>query len=438
MPSPLPAQRRSVPAPAACALALGVMLFAGNGAALAQKGPSTQSPAPAESPTETPVLVDENAISFAEGLQPMIERLHAQEDLSDADRFTLAGAQFLRGVELALQTRYRLGVTDGLDLLPVLRLELPTNPAPEPFSGAFIETIFADLDSQMVAARETLGRIDDGAEFTATIDLSSVWMDANADGVRQDAEQLLAIGAVAIGGRGALAGVNDSPGALVIDFDQSDAAWLAAYTHLLSTTSDMVLAFAPAATIDEVLGAGAQLDAWSRRNNPGFTGDDALWVDLAATVIRVLEQQPDAERTQSARLHMLAMVEENRTFWQRVGAETDQTREWIPNDGQTSGLGIDFPGGTGPAWLAVLDDLEALLEGELLAPHWRLGTRGGTHGINIRTMLDAPQSYNLLGIIQGAGILYAVEEGTLISDANWRSFETLVGRGRGFFPFLLN
>jgi hypothetical protein len=263
-------------------------------------------------------------------------------------------------------------------------------------------------------------------------------MDANTDGVRQDAEQLLAIGAVAIGGRGALAGVNDSPGALVIDFDQSDAAWLAAYTHMLSSTSDMVLAFAPAAIIDEVMGAGAQLDALSRRSNPGFTGNDARWADLAATVIRVLEQQPDADRTQSARLHMLAMVDENRSFWQRVGAETDQTREWIPNDAQNSGLGIDFPGGTGPAWLAVLDDLEALLEGELLAPHWRLGTRGGSHGINIRTMLDEPQSYDLLGIIQGAGILYAVEEGTLISDANWRSFQTLVGRGRGFFPFLLN
>lgn len=434
MPSPLPAQRRSITAPAACALAMATVLLAGNGEALAQKGPSTQSPAPAE----TPVLADENAISFAEGLQPMINRLRADEDISDADRFTLAGAQFLRGVELALQTRYRVGATEGIDFLPVLRLELPTNPAPEPFSGAIIETIFADLESQMEAARDTLGQIDEGAQFTATINLSSVWMDANIDGMRQDAEQLLTLGAVAIGGRRAVAARDEMPGALVIDFDQSDAAWLAAYTHMLSSTSDMVLAFAPAAIIDEVMGAGVQLDALSRRNNPGFTGNDARWADLAATVIRVLEQQPDADRTQSARLQMLAMVDENRTFWQRVGAETDQRREWIPNDGQRSGLGIDFPGGTGPAWLAVLDDLEALLEGELLAPHWRLGTRGGSHGINIRTMLDAPQSYDLLGIIQGAGILYAVEEGPLISDANWRSFQTLVGRQRGFFPFLLN
>ncbi len=434
MPSPLPAQRGSVSAPAAFALALSTVLLAGNGDALAQKGPSTQTPAPAE----TPVPVDENAISFAEGLQPMIDRLSADTDLGDADRFTLAGAQFLRGVELALQTRYSVGVTEGLDFLPVLRLDLPENPSPEAFSGAVIETIFADLDAQMDAARATLGQIDEDAQFTATIDLSSVWMDANTDGVRQDAEQLLTIGAVAIGGRQAVAALDDLPGALVIDFDQSDAAWLAAYTHMLSSASDMVLAFAPAAVIDEVMGAGAQLEALSRRDNPGFTGNDARWADLAATIIRVLEQQPGADRTQSARLHMLAMVAQNRTFWRRVGAETDQTREWIPNDAQSSGLGIDFPGGTGPAWLAILDDLEALLEGELLAPHWRLGARSGSHGINIRTMLDEPQSFDLLGIIQGAGILYAVEDGTLISDANWRSFQTLVGRQRGFFPFLLN
>jgi hypothetical protein len=303
-----------------------------------------------------------------------------------------------------------------------------------------IETIFADLDTQMEAARTSLDQIDDDAQFTATIDLSTIWMDANTDGVRQDSEQLFAIGCCGVWRAQSLHRIRSMamPGALVIDFDQSDAAWLAAYTHLLSGTSDMVLAFAPAAIIDEVMDAGAQLDALSAGNNPGFTGEDGRWADVIAATIRVLEQQPDAERTQSARLHMLAMVEENRTFWQRVGAETDQAREWIPNDAQCSGLGIDFPGGTGPAWLAVLDDLEALLEGDLLAPHWRLGTQGASHGINIRTMLDAPQSYDLLEIIQGAGILYAVEQGEVINTTNWRQFQNLVGRQRGFFPFLLN
>ena len=264
-------------------------------------------------------------------------------------------------------------------------------------------------------------------------------MDVNADGIRQEAEQLLSIGAIAIGGGRALEALNDQPGALVIDFDFADAAWLTAYSHMLSGTSDMVLAFAPATIIDQMLDGGARLDAISNSDDPGFTGDDARWVDLITALIRVLEQQPDAELTQSARLHLLSMVGENRTFWQRVGAETDQAREWIPNDTQRSGLGIEFPSGTGPAWLAVLDDLEALLEGELLAPHWRLGwSESATHGVNLRTMLDTPQSFDVLGIVQGSGVLYALEEGPVINSDSWDSFETLVGRQRGFFPFLLN
>ena len=438
MPSAPPAQRRSGAAPVAFALALGAALLVDGGVAFAQKGPSEQAPAPQDVPGDATAPVDSDAISFAEGLQPMIDRLAANEDLSDAELFTLAGAQFLRGIELALQTRYRVGATQGIDFLPVLRLNLPTNPNAEPFSGAMIETIFADLDVQMDAARATLDQIDDDAQFTASIDLSSVWMDANADGEHQDDEQLLSIGAIAIGGRQAMGALEAMPGNLVIDFDQSDAAWLNAYTHLLSGTSDMVLAFEPSAIIDDVMRAGAELDALSARANLGFTGDDGRWADIIAAAIRVFEQQPDSDRTQSARLHWLAVVSQNRTFWQRVGAETDQAREWIPNDAQTSGLGIDFPDGTGPAWLAVLDDLEALLEGDLLAPHWRLGTQGASHGINIRTMLDAPQSYDLLEIIQGAGILYAVEQGEVISNTNWRQFQNLVGRQRGFFPFLLN
>lgn len=439
MPSPTSAQC-TAPAPRVATLALGAVLLAvgllviGNSQALAQKGPSTQT----QAPVETLAPVDENAISFAEGLQPMIDRLSAENELSDADRFTLAGAQFLRGIELALQTRYRFGATQEIEFLPVLRLSLPSNPSPEPFSGAVIETIFADLQTQMDATRQTLAPLDDAEEFTATIDLSSVWVDANNDGERQNVEQVLTLGAVAIGGRAAQAALDDLPGALMIDFDLADASWLTAYTHLLSGTSDMVLALAPGDVIDEALGSGAALDALRAGPRPGFTGQDTRWADLIAALIWVLEQPPDADHTQSARTHLLSMVAQNRTFWQRVGDESDTSREWIPSDTQASGLGIDFPAATGPAWLAILDDLEAMLEGELLAPHWRLGAMNSSHGINIRTMLDDPRSYDLLGIIQGAGILYAIEEGNVISDANWRRFQTLVGRQAGFFPFLLN
>jgi hypothetical protein len=124
MPSAPPAQRTAGAASAAFALALGAALLVTGGTAFAQKGPSEPAPTPQDVPGDETAPVDSDAMSFAEGLQPMIDRLAATDTLSDADRFTLAGAQFLRGIELALQTRYRVGATRGIDMLPVLRLEL--------------------------------------------------------------------------------------------------------------------------------------------------------------------------------------------------------------------------------------------------------------------------------------------------------------------------
>lgn len=394
--------------------------------ALAQKGPSGNP-------------IDPDAISFAEGLQPMIERLSAQDDLTQAQTFTLAGAQFLRGVELAYQTRYRYGASEGMAAgLALMRLGLRPNPEPEPFTGAVIETLFSDVDSQMDEARATLATLGQAPNFTAPVDLTSLWLDINTDGEQQPMESLPALLFGMLGGRGGQAGTDAINEGIVADFDGSDAAWLAAYTHFLSSTANLVLALQPAPIIDDVFADGAALDErFSGRPNRTL-GGETRGIDTIVSWILVLEQTPLAEHTREAREHMIAMVAKNRVFWEAVAAETDQGREWIPSPTQTAALPITFPGEVGPRWLAVLDDVEAMLEGRLLVPHWRLGGEGATHGINIKTFLDTPQSTDLLGLFHGRGVLFAVEEGPIISADNWQAFQTLVGRGGGFFPFLLN
>lgn len=411
------------------AMVLAAVLFAASaGSAFAQKGPSSQ----------TSAAIDPDAISFNEGLQPMIDRLSAQGSTTEEEVFTLAGAQFLRGVENALQTRYRYGATQGMLGLALMQLGLPANPEPEPFSGAVLETLFSDVDAQMDAARETLGSLGIVTTFTVPVDVSSIWFDIDADGTRSDAESLPAVMAGLFGGRRAGEALEAFGSAPVVDFDQSDAAWLTAYTHVLSATANLVLALQPADIIDEVFAEGAALDARFAGERNRMLGGETRAIDTIVAWILVLEQVPLAENTSAAREHMLALVAENRVFWDAVATETDQRREWIPSPTQTSALPITFPGEIGPAWLAVLDDLEALLEGRLLAPHWRLGGAGATHGINIATFLEEPQSTDILGLIQGRGVLFAVEEGPVISDDNWQAFRTLVGRGGSFFPFLLN
>ena len=432
-PAPFPRRRtRSVSLVLGLCLAVAGTALSGT-AAWAQKGPSTNDAGEREA-----VEFDQSALRFDAGLQATVDTLTAQDGLEPDESFVLAAAHFLRGIEIAFQSRYRHGVTNSITAIAVMRLGLPPNPQPEPFTGAVIETLFLDLETHMDAARDVLATIDDDASFSVPLDLASLWLDVNADGTAQPGENLLQLTGAVFGGRQARGALEQMAGQLIVDFDQSDAAWLNAYTHLISGTGDLVLALQPADIIDAVFADGAELDALHQGRLEGWMADGPRTVDTVLSWILVLEQTPDADHTRSARENMLAMIASNRIFWERVGAETDNGREWIPAPQQSSALPVAFPGEVGPQWLAILDDLEALLEGEVLAPHWRLGGMDGSHGINIRTFLENPQSMDLLGLIHGRGVLFAVEEGPIISTANWQAFQSLVGRQGGFFPFLLN
>jgi hypothetical protein len=82
-----------------------------------------------------------------------------------------------------------------------------------------------------------------------------------------------------------------------------------------------------------------------------------------------LRQQPDIGHARSARHYWVAMIAANSRFWTAVAAESDNDREWIPNARQTSALPVTLAPDAGPAWLRVLDDAEAVLNGRLLIPH---------------------------------------------------------------------
>jgi hypothetical protein len=158
-------------------------------------------------------------------------------------------------------------------------------------------------------------------------------------------------------------------------------------------------------------------------------------VDRLAMVWFALQQQPDPALTRAARDHLLAMVAANRRFWALVEAETDNRAEWVPNDRQTSALGIDMPPGTGAAWQAVLADAEALLTGRKLIPHWRLGPGAG---INLARMFDDPAPVDIASWAQGSGILPWAEPGPRLTPEAWRAFTRIVGGDSVLFAVLLN
>jgi hypothetical protein len=369
------------------------------------------------------------------GLFATEARLAALPFPSDADRFALGGVHFLRTIETALQNRWRSGMHDPTGMLPVLRLPMGDNPDAGTFDPSSVATLFRDMITGMETARAPLEAIPDGADFTVEIALDDLWFDINQNDQRDAGEGLVDVAGSLLLGQRRVPGTPASP-APVIRFDAADAAWLAAYTHLLTGISELVLAYDPTASLTKVQTANAAMaDLSPLVPRATLFPNEAQVVDALYVMIDALNQMPDAVRTASARDHFLHMIRENRHFWARVAAETDNDHEWLPNDAQTSALGIMVPQGMGDRWLAVLADGEALLNGQVLVPYWRLGDGGG---INVGKMFTDPAPIDLIGWIQGTDAVAYMDQGPMISGENWRMFERLVGGEAMLFSIFLN
>jgi len=366
------------------------------------------------------------------GLAATESRLAALPSPSEADRFALGGIRFLRAVEASFQTRYRTGMTDVTGTIPFLRLDQGAAPDAT-FAPGDVAALFADAATGMAAARAPLADLATGPEFALTIRLGDVWFDVNADAARTPDEDLMALlGPSLMGWR--WFDRDPATPAPTITFDRADAAWLSAYTHLLEGVSEVILAYDPT----EALTRAAAARDGMRAISPPYAEEffvitpfvDAIWVMLDA-----LDQQPDAARLSKAQAHFLSMVSDNRAFWAAVESESDNIAEWLPNDRQTSALGLTLPPGTGATWLAVLADGEALLKGEKLIPYWRLGDGAG---VNLARMFTDPAPIEVKDWIQGTGALPYLEKGDTITPENWQQFQAMMGGDAMLMSLWLN
>ncbi len=365
-----------------------------------------------------------------DGISATAARLAALPGPTPEQLFALAGLRFLGGVEQALQLRWQTDVQADWSDLPVMRLPIPDNPAPRPFRGADLTAMLTGLDGAMAesrAALDTLGPQD----FALEIALSDLWFDIDGNGHRDPGE---AVAEVA----GMVTGTGGGPGAgPVVRFDTADAAWLSAYTHLLQGFTGVARAYAPAAAVDRILDASAQL-AELQKGAPPSNAWDMMFgrqVDRVAIILTALAQTPDADLTRYARSHLLAMIADNRRFWTLVAAETDNAQEWVPNDAQTSALGLPMAPGTGAHWLAVLAEAERLLNGEVLAPHWRMGSAAG---IDVKALFETPPAIDLVTMIQGEDLLPYARKGPVMSLAAWDDFARLVEGDTLLYATFLN
>ncbi|MDP5358695.1 MAG: hypothetical protein NWR52_00865, partial [Paracoccaceae bacterium] len=234
-----------------------------------------------------------------------------------------------------------------------------------------------------------------------------------------------------------LATLEAAGGAPTITFDTSDVAWLQAYTHVFSGTAEMVMAFDPTDVIAKVQTNAETIAAL--RDGPApmmfFSDNDETIADIITIVLGVLEQEPDPTHTRAALADFRAVIAHNLVFWDRVRAETDNKREFIPNATQQSALGMLFPQNIDSAWQAVLMDASQVLEGELLIPHWRTGQ---TVGINLNAWLENPSSLDVVGVIAGSDLAPYMEAGPLVTTEAMDEFGRLTGGNFALFAFTLN
>ena len=93
------------------------------------------------------------------------------------------------------------------------------------------------------------------------------------------------------------------------------------------------------------------------------------------------------------------------------------------------------PAGTGARWLAVLDDAEKLLNGQVLIPYWRL--RQGA-GLNLQSMFEDPIPVDIAEWVHGVGLMRYAEEGQRLARDNWLDFTRLARGDTMMFVVFLN
>lgn len=421
------------------------------------------------------------------GLSGARAKLEAQPSRSVDDQFALGGILFLEAVERAYGARWTYGFTGVTLPVPVLRTELPPNPNPEAFVPETMMQIMDRFVEDMNAVEEALSALPDDADPSFVLNLPDLWLDIDQNGERGENEGFSDLLTQSIMSRGQimrlereLEGTPDMPDprAATIRFDGSDVHWLAAYAQVLQGVGELVLAFDPTSEIAKVMAfqdaileqqltmletlpadqvAGLRdlilrerpnlsdeevdrlvAEMANRRINPGRPspfGQFAQPVDVISIVIETLRHEPDPARIAKAQAHFLNMIEHNRDFWSSLDAETDNDREWIPNATQTAALGLELPGEIGPAWLAVLDDAEAILKGEALIPFWRFADG---FGVDLNAYVADPGPVPIVEWIQGSAALPYARQGEVLDSNSWRQFRRMTRGQTGLLVILLN
>ncbi|MEO8272330.1 MAG: hypothetical protein ABI557_21660 [Aureliella sp.] len=314
---------------------------------------------------------------FANGETALLLALDTNP-MDDELRFGLGVLQFVRAVENLGKGLYEYGAVSANSRTPFLRLPVPQNPTPSPISykafGRMLDLFAADLSR----AEATLAMIGDD-NVKLRLRLANIKFDFTGTGENQTT--LLDVLAKLNGGRFLFEIANPE---FRIHFDRGDVAWLRAYCHLLCAMVDGYRSIDLEAEFAQRVASVFPNVVSSRKTTNPSAG-------VASFQLQVV----DSTRLRQMRQHLLAVCKLNPETWIYIRKETDDDYEWLSHPKQTDQLSLPISDDMIDRWLATMEQLEGLLDGERLVSPLMLGNIGAIPlgkglALNLRKVLDDP------------------------------------------------
>ena len=372
--------------------------------------------------------------TLAEGEGALAARLAANAG-DDEARFGLGMVRFGRALEKFAQHQYRYGLQPtGERIVPFLRLPAPPNPNAERLTYEAQRAAFQAMIDDFAGVEATLAAMGPG-DARIMLDLEKIRFSlAGAGGAEQAVPLMDLLRAAASMGQ-PKAGAAAEPFEAV--FDRADVTWLRGYCRLLSAMLEFVLAYDWRETFAKTAGvfypnlrADGIVDDSSLGNLVGGADSATFFADIIVMIHEVRWPVAEPARMGRVRDNLKQVIALSRENWRAILAEKDNDREWVPSPLQTSGVfpTMQVTQERVDAWHAALGEFDAVLDGRLLVPHWRMAK-----GINIGGFSRSRGPFDLVLWITGHGAVPYLEDGPVMSSQSWRAWQQIFGGN--FFMF---
>lgn len=366
---------------------------------------------------DEPPLVEKYLHSgkYVQGEQDLMVALSLDPD-DDQVRFGLGVLQFIHGIENLGQSLHKYGVKSEHTDVPFLRLPVPENPDAEEIDYAAFRKILDEFVRDLSRAEVTLAGIKDD-NVKLPLRLAEIRVDLDNDGQADDTLVMIMDKIM----RQEFEFLKDNP-EFQVTFDRGDVPWLRSYCHVLMSMLDAYLAldleYAFVRYADELF------------TNPAEPPD---WYDVKDDPDSLDVLEP--ERLGRFRKHLIQVAVLNRETWKHIRAEKDDDFEWLPHPGQTGIFGMPVRDNMIDGWLAMMDELQALFDGQRTIPPV---FSGRSKGLNLKLFLDDPPAKFESGMLEHLPHKYYTDDKEVDIGVLFRAASLFDGPTTGFYVAWFN